>query len=415
MILIKDTFYENEIADVAVTENEIYKVHKGVDDPDFVVDGTDTILLRGACDVHAHFRTPGYEYKEDLYSGYRAAIAGGFSAVCCEPNTSPIMDTTELVTEFYDTAKNISPLLFTKAAVTVGEEGEILTYLKGLYQAGCVMFSDDGEPIVDEDLLMEALRKTVTISITNPPTITAHCEETPKSARRVRNVIGNSCDKFDTEVEIIRNNIRALYRANGGRLHVQHVSKKESIGLIKEAKKIGLKITAEVTPHHLLFCDEDFDRTNANFKINPPIRTREDMMAVREALENGVIDMVATDHAPHSISEKMKDWENSPFGAMGIQTAMSAVYGLVLSGELSLERFIAAFTTAPQSLLPLEIRDKVKNSATLLNKKKTWKLDLKTNHSNSINSPFWGQEFSAKPTTVIINGKFFMREETILF
>jgi len=415
MILIKDTFFENETADVIVTKDQIYKAHKEVADVETIVDGKNTILLRGATDIHAHFRVPGFSHKEDLYSGYRAAIAGGFAAVLCEPNTSPIMDSTDLVAQFYKTAQKISPLLFTKAAVTVGEQGEILTYLKGLYSSGAVMFSDDGEPIVDENILIDALKKTVTLSVTNPPVITAHCEETPKSIRKVRNVIGSGFDKYDAEVEIIRNNIRALYRANCGRLHIQHVSKKESLELIKEAKSIGLKITAEVTPHHLLFCDEDFNEKETFFKINPPIRTRVDMMAMREGLESGIIDIVATDHAPHAIAEKMNPWEQSPFGAISIQTAMSAIYALVKSNELSLERFIAAFTTAPQSLLPVEVKDRVKNSVTLLHTEREWKLGLSNNYSHSINAPFWGQTFTAKPTTVIIDGRFFMKNEAVLF
>ena len=415
MILIKDTYFDNEITDVLVTEKDIYKVRRGADGADTVIDGTDTIALRGTVDVHAHFRYPGLSYKEDLYSGYRAAVSGGFAAVCCEPNTYPVIDCTDVLNKFYETAKDISPLLLSKAAVTVGEEGEILTFFKALQHGGAVMFSDDGEPIVNEDLLVEAFKKTVALSVTHPPVITAHCEETPKSMSRVREIVGNGFEKYDAEVEIIRLNIRALYRAKNGRLHIQHVSKKESLEIIREAKNAGLKVTAEVTPHHLLFSTEDFQKTDTAFKINPPLRAKEDMLSMRKGLEDGTIDMVATDHAPHSISEKMQSWEKAPFGATSIQTAISAVYGLVASGELSRDRFIQAFTDAPQQLLPADIRATVNNTLTLLNTKEKWQLGLNNNYSHSMNTPFWHKPMIAKPVAVIIGGKFYMKDGNVLF
>ena len=409
-IVIRGVEYRGEVTDLLVNGRAISPISSNTLPDSEEIQGRGLIAVPGFVDVHVHFRDPGLTEKEDLLTGARAAAAGGFTTVLCEPNTRPVIDTAERVSAFYGhtEALGIPIAVLTKAAVTLGEAGETLTDIPALATAHAAALSDDGEPLVRQDLLIEAFRASAGL------VLTAHCEETPRSADKVRAALGDGT-AMGREVELIRLHIEALALAGGGRLHIQHVSLAESAVLIADAKRRGLAVTAEVTPHHLLLCADDIPHQDANWKMNPPLRSRADMQAVRRALADGVIDMIATDHAPHTMVEKAQGWENAPFGIIGLEAAFGACMRLVHDGTLTLDRLVAAMSKNPIALLPDWARTKAAGGLTLIDPSAEWTVDPDQFYSKARNCPFAGMAFQGKPVYTIADGKVVMAERAVRF
>lgn len=378
-ILIKNVSSNGEIKDITCGGPALSDESKYFQ----VIDGTGLLAVPAFVDVHVHFRDPGQMEKEDLLTGTRAAVAGGYGHVICEANTSPVIDSLEKVQAFYARVKELQlPIsVDTKCALTIGQQGEHLVdiaVLKENYPS--IIFSSDGEPVTDPKLLIKAFHAA------GNNEIHLHCEETPRSHEHVVAVLGEGV-YLSREVELIELAIVALDSVGTGRLHIQHVSMAKSVELIAKAKVRGLAITAEVSPHHLTLCTDDVPTGDANWKMNPPLRSHADMMAMRVALAEGTIDIIATDHAPHTIAEKAKPWDEAPFGIIGLETAFGACMTLVHDGELSFERLIEAMTGNDRSL---------DHGVTLINHNEEWVVNPDTFKSKSRNSPFSGKTFKGK-------------------
>jgi len=368
-------------------------------------------------DRHVHFRDPGFTEKEDLISGARSAAAGGYAQVWCEPNTRPVIDTPDAVMEFFQRkrALNLPIAVQTKCALTRGQCGDELVDIPELVmmssQAWCRHLSSDGEPIVDRDLLIKAARQAAPSQDNDDTEIDLHCEETPFSSARLREVLGDG-PAMAREPELIRLALSAFTEAREVGLHIQHVSMAESVYFIAEAKAAGMMIvSAEVTPHHLLLCEDDIPlrggERDPNWKMNPPLRSREDMLAMRKALADGTIDYIATDHAPHTPAEKALTWADAPFGVIGLETAFGACMTLVHSGELSFSRLLQAMAFTGG--------DVFNSSVTLIDPQHAWAVDPDKFYSKGRNCPFAGMTFKGKPIYTIAGGKLVMAEGEVLF
>ena len=418
-LLIHEVELAGEVTDLLVDVQRITAPSSPVCADVDVIEARGLTALLSPIDVHVHFRDPGLTEKEDLLSGARAAAAGGFPTVLCEPNTRPVIDTPEQVSIFAERVAHLGiPLaVYTKAAVSRGQQGEGLTDIPALRQARAAALSDDGEPLLNEELLIAALRASV-VAGEAPLVLTAHCEETPRSAEKVRVTLGAGL-AMAREVEIIRLHLQALEAAACGRLHIQHVSLAESVTLIAQAKRLGLAVTAEATPHHLLLCAEDIllrvGEPDANWKMNPPLRSRADMLALRRALAEGIINMVATDHAPHTPAEKAQSWDAAPSGVIGLETAMGAYLSLVRDETISLPRLNEALNLAPARLLPSWATPDLAGSLTLVDLNAAWTVDPGKFYSKARNCPFAGHSFSGKVVCTIAKGQVVYRDGEVNF
>lgn len=417
-ILIKGAEYRGEVVDLFVEACRVSLASTSLPADVQTINGHGLIASRAFVDDHVHFRDPGFTEKEDLSTGTRAALAGGFGLVYCQPNTKPIIDNADVANTYWwqpfrATAGTYYPLVWTHAALTIGQQGEQLTNHLALLDLGITKFSDDGEPVVNRELLLQAL-----LRLPGPGVQTSlHCEETPRSRDKILQALGPG-EPYKRETELITLGVEALSAAGGKqRLHIQHVSLASSVEVIAKARQQGLKLTAEVTPHHLLLCKDDIPLRNGepdpNWKMNPPLRTRDDMLAMRKALAAGIIDYVATDHAPHTAAEKARYWEQAPFGVIGLETAFGAYMSLVHSGELTYSRLLSALFAGGDIFQYLGESSDVR--LTLVDPNHVWTVDPETFYSKSRNCPFAGMTFKGKPMYTIAHGKLVMAEGEVLF
>lgn len=361
------------------------------------------VTLPAFADLHVHFREPGFSYKETIESGSRAAAAGGFSLVCTMPNLDPAPDSIETLNEQLDIIRRdacINVLPF--ATITRGRKGNEPVDFERLAPlvAG---FSDDGSGVQDDEVMEEAMRRIA-------PTgkiLAAHCEV--NSLLRggyihdgdYARANGHKGICSESEWREVERDIR-LAEKTGCRLHLCHISTSESVALIREAKRKGLPVSAETGPHYLMFCDEDL-RDEGRFKMNPPLRSRRDMEALREAVADGTIDIIATDHAPHSAEEKDKGLRGSAMGVVGIETSFAAVYtSMVRSGLMSLDRLVEAMAIAPRRILGLAVNDDDKVTVDLGCR---FTVNPETFLSKGKSTPFAGVELSGKILKTVVGGK----------
>lgn len=403
-ILIKEVCYRSEVGDLLVSDHGVVRLGEY----DRVIEGKGLVALPAFADHHVHFREPGQTEKEDILTGSRAAAAGGYTFIRTEPNTRPVLDDLEGVLSNFARIweLNVPITVLPKCALTVGQQGETLVDIPDIRaRAPWIRFSSDGEPVTNRELLVKALRLAG-----HEVFIDLHCEETPRSAERVTRDLGFG-EPMAREADLIRLAIAALEEVGFGKIHIQHVSLAESVTLIADAKRRGLTVTAEVAPHHLLFCAEDIpqrvDGPDADWKMNPPLRGRADMLAVRQGLVDGTLDFVATDHAPHTPLEKARPWAEAPFGVIGLETAFGAMMTLVHDGVLSFDRLTAALAPgADTGMLP---------NITLVDPEAVWTVDPNRFYSKSRNCPFAGMTFKGKPVYTIANGQVIMAEGEVLF
>jgi len=395
--------YRGKIADIKKTI--ITKAPK-------TIDATGLVVAPGFIDMHVHLREPGQKDKETIRTGSRAAAKGGFTSVACMPNTVPVNDSPGITETIISEAKKSAIVnVFPIAAVTKGLKGEQLTDMKDLQKAGAIAFSDDGFPVANNEVMRRALESSNLLNTL----IIDHCEDKDLSGRGVMH-LGLYSKSYgldgipasSEEVMVSRNIVLAKY-ANA-RVHIAHLSVKGAADLIRMAKRKGIRITAEVTPHHLLLTDESLHTHDTNLKMNPPLRSREDVNAMIKALKDGIIDVLVTDHAPHTANDKALEIKQAPFGIIGLETAVPLLLDrFVRTDIISLSHFIQMISVNPAQILGLGNKGKICIGAdadlTLLNLNKDFVVDVNTFESKSKNSPFHGWELKGCAETTIVQGK----------
>ncbi|GAB4535940.1 MAG: dihydroorotase [Thermodesulfovibrionia bacterium] len=377
-----------------------------------IIEANGFYVVPGLVDMHTHLREPGYEYKETIETGTKAGLHGGFTSLCAMPNTDPVNDDIS-VTEFILREAssvgyaNVYPI----GAITKGERGEELTEMEMLKGAGCVAFSDDGVPVMNSLIMRRALEYS---KIINVPII-SHCEDINLSQGGVMNEgfvstsiglrgIPNAAEEIMVARDI------ALCELTGGRLHIAHVSTRGSVRLIREAKKRGLKITAETCPHYFTLTDGSLMSYDTNLKVNPPLRTSEDVKAIKEGLADGTIDVIATDHAPHHHDDKNREFDTAAFGISGLETALSLSLRLVHEGVLSISQLIEKMSYIPARILGINAGTlKVGSQAdlTIVDMNKEFKVESVRFLSKGKNTPFEGWILKGMPVITIYRGKVF--------
>ena len=401
------------VSDVYVQGDRVKEISERIDTPrksDTVIDAKGQVVSPGFVDIHVHLREPGYEHKETIKTGCLAAAAGGFTSIVCMPNTNPINDNAS-VTEYIllkartEGIVNVFPI----GAITKGEKGEELADIGEMCEAGCVAISDDGMPVTDSGLMRKAMEYVRPFGI---PVIT-HAEDTGLSAGGVMNEGFTSTElglrgipAASEEVGVVRDII--LCELTGTPLHICHVSTKSSVRLVRAAKKRGAKVTAEATPHHFTLTDKEVYGYNTNAKMNPPLRTQEDVDAIIEGIADGTIDVIATDHAPHSQDEKNVEFDLAPFGIVGLETALSLSLELVEKGIITLEEMIKKLTIVPSEIVGIERGTLVPGSIAdlvVFDPGESRTIDPGEFFSKSRNTPFSGWELKGVVSNTIVSGK----------
>lgn len=379
------------------------------------IDATGKVVCPGLVDIHVHLREPGFEHKETIRTGTHSAAAGGFTSIACMPNTDPVNDNAS-VTEYIllkartEGIVNVFPI----GAITKNEKGEILAEIGEMYEAGCVAISDDGMPVMNSNIMRRAMEYIKSFNI---PVIT-HAEDKYLSDNGVMNegrtstMLGLPGIPGSSEEVMIYRDIN-LAELTGSHLHVAHVSTAGSVRLIRDARKRGIRVTAEVTPHHFTLTDESLSQYDTNAKMNPPLRTQDDVDALIEGLRDGTIDAIATDHAPHSVDEKKVEFSVAPFGIVGLETALGLSLRMAEQNGISLNDVIKLLTVNPSEILALN-RGTLKKGSTadivIFDPEENWTVECRKFHSKAENSPFAGWELKGKIKFTIVSGKIVYKD-----
>ena len=367
------------------------------------------IIVPGFFDMHVHFREPGQEYKEDISTGSLAAAHGGFTGVMTMPNTNPPVDIPDVVmANGIRSARNIVNV-YQSACATSGRKGEKLADIEALINAGVLAITDDGSPIADDDIMREVLLRTAPFG----KPVVQHCEVMSITDGGIMNEgevsrkLGVKGIKNSSEYEIIARDIKLTKEVEGSHYHIQHISTREAVEMVRKAKADKANVTAEACPHHFILNDEALLKYGTNAKMNPPLRTQQDVDAVIEGLRDGTIEVICTDHAPHAEHEKALPLDKAPFGIVGLETAVGLTYTyLVDKGIITLEEMINKMSVNPRRLLGLKdisISEGTPANLTILDVNKVWKVNASEFHSKSKNTPFDGWELKCKPIGVVNN------------
>jgi dihydroorotase len=402
----------DSVEDVVIADGIIERVGEGLAAPEAeVIDAEGKIVCPGFIDIHVHLREPGYEYKETVATGTRAAAAGGFTAVCCMANTFPVNDNRSITDYILARAAREGVVrVYPIGAVTRGLGGEELAELAELAEAGCVAFSDDGNPVMNTALYRRAMEYTLPFGA---PVI-SHAEDAHLAGGASMNegVVSTELGLVGApaaaeEVMVARDVL--LAELTGAHVHFAHVSTAGAVRLVREAKARGVRVTAEVTPHHLVLTEEAVRTYDANAKMNPPLRTKRDTEALLEALADGTIDCIATDHAPHAVSEKEGEFDHAAFGIVGLETAVAVLFDrLVRPGLLPLATLVARLSRDPARLLNLpggSLRPGTPADVTILDPSRELAVEPARFHSRSRNTPFAGWRLTGGPWLTIVGGK----------
>ena len=404
----------DRIADLRIVDGRIAGIgpgETGAGRADETIDAAGMIVTPGLIDMHVHLREPGREEDETIASGTRAALAGGFTSVACIPNTEPPIDTQAAVEFIHQKAARADTCnVFVVACVSRNREGKELAEIGQLVEAGAVAFSDDGAPVSDAELMRRALEYCSMFG----KTILAHEEVLELSRGGVMNeglvslLLGLGGMPAAAE-EVMIGRDTALAESTGGRLHVMHVSTAGGVALVRAAKARGVRVTAEACPHHFTLTDESLRTFDANCKMSPPLRTAADVEAIIAGIADGTIDCIATDHAPHAREKKMLELDRAPFGILGLETAIGlSVTRLVAPGHVGWPRLVEAMSTLPARILGLDrgtLRTGSPADVTIIDPDRTWKVDVRSFRSKSINSPFDGWTLRGRAVATIVGGR----------
>ena len=401
------------VQDVLIDGDRVQRIGRGLTPPPdaTVLDATGKVVCPGFIDMHVHLREPGLEYKETVASGTRAAAAGGFTAVCCMANTQPVNDN-RAVTDYIRAKAATEGIVrvYPIGAVTRGLGGKELAELAELAEAGCVAFSDDGRCVMNAALYRRAMEYTLPFGA---PVI-SHAEDddlshgTAMNEGVVSTELGIPGAPAAAEDVMVARDI-LLAELTGAHVHIAHLSTSGAVRLVRDAKARGVRVTAEVTPHHLLLTDEAVRGFDTNTKMNPPLRTKRDVEVLLEALIDGTIDCIATDHAPHAASEKEGEYDQAAFGIVGLETAVGLLLDrLVKAGALPLATLIARLSRDPARLLGLpggSLAAGGPADVTILDLEAGWTIDPARFQSKSRNSPFGGWALTGRPWKTIVGGR----------
>jgi len=375
-----------------------------------VIDANGCVVCPGLIDMHVHFREPGFEYKETITSGCRSAAAGGFTSVAVMPNTNPVNDT-RAVTEYILSLARAEGIIYVYpiAAITQKLEGERLSEMADLKDAGAIAFSDDGRPVMNNELMRRAFEysKMFKLPLIQHSEMLDLTEGGCMNEGMVSTELGLKGMPTEAEDIMVYRDI-ALLEKTGGRLHVAHISSKNSVDLVRQAKSRGLSVTCEVAPHHFTLTDEAVRGYDTNTKMSPPLRTINDVEAIKEGLQDGTIDIIATDHAPHDIIDKQVEYQNACFGIVGLETALPLSLKLVDEKILSIGDVIKKLTSTPADIFNLKAGSlSLDNEADILifNPNLEYSIDISKFHSKSKNSPFDGWKVKGKVIHTLVKGR----------
>ncbi len=411
----------NKVATLVVEGARIKEIlTEGSDIPDKegyrVIDATGLYVFPGLVDMHVHLREPGYEYKETIKTGTMAAIRGGFTSVCSMPNTKPVNDN-ETVTEFIlrKAFAEGACYVFPIGAITKEQKGEELAEMGMMYEAGCVSFSDDGMPVMNSLIMRRALEYSKIFGVP----IISHAEDRALSANgvmnegRVSHELGLKGIPAEAEIIIIKRDIE-LAKLTGARLHIAHVSTRGGVEAVREAKRKGIPVTAETCPHYFTLTEEAVRGYRTAAKVNPPLRTPEDVEAIKEGLSDGTIDVIATDHAPHHRDEKTCEFDRAAFGISGLETALALSLTLVHEGVLSIDALIEKMALNPSRVLGLG-KGTLKRGAdadiTIVDPEAEWKVEPERFLSKGKNTPFEGFVLKGVVRFTICKGRVYERRD----
>ena len=420
--IIEPTKGIDTVADILIVDGIIEKIasriHSGKSVQEFELDGK--LVAPGFIDMHVHLREPGFEHKETIETGLAAAASGGFTAVCCMPNTNPPIDEASVVKFIKDQSKKTHGGLvdvYPVAAATKGREGKELSPMMELAEAGAVAFSDDGSPIENPELMRRAMEYADMLG----KIIIQHSEDRSLTKGGVMNEgfvstsLGLPPIPAVAEEIMIERDIR-LAEYLKIRYHAAHISTVGSVEIIRNAKKKNLPITCEVTPHHFTLTDEAVRSFNTNTKMNPPLRTEEDITAIKDGLKDGTIDVIATDHAPHSFDEKEVEFLAAPFGIVGLETVIGlAITQLVVPKFLSISQLIEKMSVNPRKILNLpviKIEKGEKANITIIDMDKRWDVNTNEFKSKAKNSPFNGWTLKGKAVLTMVDGRIVFNQMT---
>jgi dihydroorotase len=402
----------DKVMDIFVEDGIIKEKAESIEkQADTVIDATGCYVMPGLIDLHVHFRDPGLTYKEDIETGSKAAAKGGFTTVCCMPNTKPVVDNVETVKYIIEKGEktgltNVLPV----GAVTKNMAGVEITDVEELKKAGICAISEDGKSVMNSGVYRKAMKNAAKANVP----VLAHCEDINLVEGGVINLGDKSSELgvkgISNAVEdVIAMRDIMLAKETGATLHLCHCSTKDSVEMVKRAKEEGIKVTAEVCPHHFSMCSDDITSNDGNFKMNPPLRAREDMEALIKGLQDDIMDVISTDHAPHSAEEKAKDLEHAPFGIVGLETSVAlTVTNLVKKGYLTPMQMAAKMSYNPAKVLgiPKGTLDEGKIAdITIIDPDKEYTIDVNTFESKGKNTPFDGYKVSGEVEYTILNGK----------
>ena len=404
----------NQIMNIEIRDDYIFNINQRkvlkTDSYDEIIDAKGLVVSPGLVDIHVHLRDPGFKHKETIKTGSLASVAGGFTSIACMPNTSPANDNPKITKYIIKKARDLGLVnIFPIGAITKSLNNLKLAMILENIKAGCVGISDDGFPVSNSRLLYAAME----IAKKNSFPVISHCEDCSFSLDGVANE-GTFSKKnglkgipnISEELGIIKDIALAEY--TNAHLHVCHVSTKNSVEIIKNAKRRGVKVTCEATPHHFTLSDKDIKDCDPNFKMNPPLRSREDVDAIVQGLSDGTIDIIATDHAPHAEKEKKKGFKKAPFGIIGLETALPLSLSLVEKKSVSLSKLIRIMSTKPAEIINIKrgsLKKGFKADIVIFDKNKKVRVNKELMYSKSRNTPFNGIKLKGKVIRTIVNGK----------
>jgi dihydroorotase len=407
-----------KVADLLIADGQVSEIGNDLSaEGEEVFDATGLIVAPGFIDLHVHLREPGEEYKETIESGVKAAVAGGFTSVCAMPNTKPVNDNATITRSIIDKARQANLAnVFPVGAITRGSLGEELAEMAEMKEAGAIAVSDDGRPVMNAQVMRHAMEYARDHNLV----VADHCQDTCLSAHgvmhegRYSTLLGLKGMSGSAEDSQVARDIM-LSEVTGARVHIMHISTARAVNLVREAKRKGLPVTCEVTPHHLALTDAQVLGFDTNTKMNPPLRSEEDRLALIEAVADGTIDAIATDHAPHHADEKMLEYDYAPFGVVGLETALGATLEVLYhSGKVPLNRIVETLTIGAARAFSLQRGTLQKGEIadlTIFDPDREWTVDPLLFKSKSRNSPFKDRTLRGKVMATFIEGREVFRAD----